>query len=438
MLAIAVDGRVVGDVVAVRGARPSVYRVALGRVRERHAHRLDRARPRAVAARGPPGARGQAADHARPAVRPRRAVRADPLRPRPAGDPRALREQPHRRAAARLPHVIRRTPRGRPTIEYTVIWSNEDGGTDTPALMARWGRTTDIEWIYRVTLDRRGRKALRRLPGARPRDPARSPARASAATRCCGPARATTTWLPVAARGRGLALPLPARHRRRSLPAGRAREAMMDANPWTYQVMAKEMAREGKLESPASPDTPALSDQRDYLFAEVKKTTAYPVAPPRRQLGRRRARGPAPRQRPLVTRPTTACPTGRSSATTRRRRRSSCRRGRRGRRRGGQGRRGPGRHAGRLHHHGHRAAPGLPAAPRLPARQAAPELVRQRHAEPGGAGGRALARALVLAERPCWTAAAFDRSLIGAALPARVLQPPAARGISRAQGRERS
>ena len=32
MLAIAVDGRVVGDVVAVWGARPSVYRVALGRV----------------------------------------------------------------------------------------------------------------------------------------------------------------------------------------------------------------------------------------------------------------------------------------------------------------------------------------------------------------------------------------------------------------------
>ena len=64
-----------------------------------------------------------------------------------------------------------------------------------------------------------------------------------------------------------------------SLPAGRMREAMMDANPWTYQVMAQEMAREGKLESPASADTPALSDQRDYLFAEVEKATSYPVAP---------------------------------------------------------------------------------------------------------------------------------------------------------------
>src|SRR3954447_13630897 len=47
VLAIAVDGRVVGDVVAVGGARPTVYRVALGRL-QRGKHivsiALDRAR----------------------------------------------------------------------------------------------------------------------------------------------------------------------------------------------------------------------------------------------------------------------------------------------------------------------------------------------------------------------------------------------------------
>ena len=46
-----------------------------------------------------------------------------------------------------------RTPAGAKVLEYSVIWSNEDGGTNTPALMARWGRTTDIEWIYHVELD---------------------------------------------------------------------------------------------------------------------------------------------------------------------------------------------------------------------------------------------------------------------------------------------
>src|SRR5262249_16855870 len=36
------------------------------------------------------------------------------------------------------------------TLKYTVIFSNEDGGTSTRSLMARWGRTTDIEHVYVV------------------------------------------------------------------------------------------------------------------------------------------------------------------------------------------------------------------------------------------------------------------------------------------------
>ena len=44
-------------------------------------------------------------------------------------------------------------------------------------------------------------------------------------------------------------LPLPLRTVPTALPADRAREAIMDANPWTYQVMAKEMLREGKIEA---------------------------------------------------------------------------------------------------------------------------------------------------------------------------------------------
>ena len=45
---------------------------------------------------------------------------------------------------------------GDTVLEYSVVWSNEDGGTASPALMARWGRTTDIEWIYRVEVDANG------------------------------------------------------------------------------------------------------------------------------------------------------------------------------------------------------------------------------------------------------------------------------------------
>jgi hypothetical protein len=54
----------------------------------------------------------------------------------------------------------------------------------------------------------------------------------------------------------------------------------MDLHPWTYRVMAQEMIREHKVEPVASPDTPAMSDQRNYLYLEVKKATAHPVVPP--------------------------------------------------------------------------------------------------------------------------------------------------------------
>src|SRR5207247_10557863 len=44
------------------------------------------------------------------------------------------------------------TSRGR-QFRYSVIFTNEDGGTATDRLMATWGRTTDIEFVYGVELD---------------------------------------------------------------------------------------------------------------------------------------------------------------------------------------------------------------------------------------------------------------------------------------------
>jgi hypothetical protein len=42
---------------------------------------------------------------------------------------------------------------GKGWLRYSAIMSHEDGGTAAPALMARWGRTTDIELAYEVELD---------------------------------------------------------------------------------------------------------------------------------------------------------------------------------------------------------------------------------------------------------------------------------------------
>jgi hypothetical protein len=175
-------------------------------------------------------------------------------------------------------HTTAADAQGNRTIEYTTIWSNEDEGTDTAALMARWGRTTDIEWIYRVTVDPAGRRIADAYQAAnhetKPFDGLHEADHPLLET---ATGNNNTAAVTDRSRTTGYRFFLDAA---RTLPAGRAREAVMDANPWTYQVMAQEMIREGKVEPVASPDTPLLSDQRDYLFAEVKKQTAYAASPP--------------------------------------------------------------------------------------------------------------------------------------------------------------
>ena len=65
----------------------------------------------------------------------------------------AFREVEYCRAVFRHPAAaVLRALRvdGEDTLQYTVIFSNEDGGTSTRALMGRWGRTTDIEYVYQT------------------------------------------------------------------------------------------------------------------------------------------------------------------------------------------------------------------------------------------------------------------------------------------------
>jgi hypothetical protein len=176
-------------------------------------------------------------------------------------------------------------PPGHRVLEYSLIWSNEDGGTDTPALMARWGRTTDIEWIYRVEVDQGGVA----VPGTavyqaanhdtlpfRGRYENRHPVleTCTANNNMCDQADGPMRLFLSAERTR---------------PAGRAREVLMDDNPWTYQLMAQEMVREGKVEHPSNPATPGMGDQRTYLYVELGKHTNGVQAPsdatPRVSLG---------------------------------------------------------------------------------------------------------------------------------------------------------
>ena len=161
---------------------------------------------------------------------------------------------------------------GHSVIEYSVVWSNEDGGTNTPSLMSVWGRTTDIEWIYRVEVDAKGRRVGSGV--------FQSPNHGTEAFH--GPYDGTHPVLQTCTSNNnvcdGKALkPLKqgrdpmrfALSTRDVLPADQPREHEMDIHPWTYQVMAREMLREHKV----GPSPAQIRDQRDYVYLSVTRTT---------------------------------------------------------------------------------------------------------------------------------------------------------------------
>jgi len=191
VLTVAVDGSYSQDVVLFAGAQRFTYDVALGRL-ARGRHRVTVAFDRAES---PPGALGANVTRLAPSL-----AAGDDLAARyaPILYGRDLPEIPGRyeNNATDVPlleyHTIATRADGTTTIEYTLIWSNEDGGTNTPALMARWGRTTDIEWIYRVVLDP-GAGSSPSSTRRRTTRPRRSGARRRAATRCSSTSPRTTT-----------------------------------------------------------------------------------------------------------------------------------------------------------------------------------------------------------------------------------------------------
>jgi hypothetical protein len=158
-------------------------------------------------------------------------------------------------------------------LTYTVIFSNEDGGTQTTALMARWGRTTDIEWACETKIRGEGETETI-FQGANHKD-----------TRFAGKFAADHPLMFVATinnnfsdQGRSemrfAPRPLPFDARKAS------REEMMDRHPWTYRVMADEMIREEKISAERKPGR-TINDLRNYVYFDISSNqtgTALSVA----------------------------------------------------------------------------------------------------------------------------------------------------------------
>lgn len=148
-------------------------------------------------------------------------------------------------------------------IRYSVIFTNEDGGTETTALMARWGRTTDIEWIYEVKLDARNKVVAATFQGVRheTRD-------------FQGKNESGHPALVVASDNNNVSDRGESEMRFALRPIAfdlshNSREEIMDRHPWIYRLMSAELAREGKI-SEASQAGYQVADPRRYLYLEAE------------------------------------------------------------------------------------------------------------------------------------------------------------------------
>ena len=154
------------------------------------------------------------------------------------------------------------TPRGR-QFRYSVIFSNEDGGTPTDRLMATWGRTTDIEFVYGVELDGNKRVLAEEFQG---------PGHEVPPFKGRHEARHPLQW--VSTENNMVSESGPTRVRYAPAPVkfdltGVSREAVMDAQPWLYAVMTKELAREGKIVADAPPGNTQIPDPRRFVYVEA-------------------------------------------------------------------------------------------------------------------------------------------------------------------------
>jgi hypothetical protein len=147
-------------------------------------------------------------------------------------------------------------------VRYTVIFTNEDGGTQTAALMARWGRGTDIEWVYQFRLH--GQKIVEETyQGVRHETKFFAGTRTGGSHPLFAVASDNNNFSDLACSAVRFA-PLPIRAR---LEAA-TRESVMDMYPQTYRVMTEELLREDRI-SATPVDINTIADPREYFYIEA-------------------------------------------------------------------------------------------------------------------------------------------------------------------------
>lgn len=158
-------------------------------------------------------------------------------------------------------------PGGATSLRYTMIFSNEDGGTQTSALMSRWGRTTDIEWVIETQIDAEG-KPLKSIYQGVNHETKTFRGSYEGDHPVLLVASDNNNFSDQGESGMRFALPPVAADLSQS-----PREAVMDRHPWTHTIMAEEMVREGKITAERTLGA-LISDLRQYIYIDAGSNQA--------------------------------------------------------------------------------------------------------------------------------------------------------------------
>ncbi len=285
VVSVHVDGNYRADVVLFRGETTGAYEVMLGPLaagKHRLAIQLEPGKSAA-------GAREVKVTSAEVRAFPQ----ADPLYRAIAHAPILYGRDESARSDTPLLayHEVTTNPAGGRNIQYTLVFSNEDGGTEPDGLMARWGRLVDIEFVYRLTLGPGGEvsneeyqakdhKVLAFTGAYEGKHPLIRVATLNNVFADTGSSRFRFALPPLEALG------------------DTAREEVLDAHPWSYEIMAQEWGREARegTERTAKAGTRAVSDPRELPVCRVQEWSGCRLAV-RCKAG---SRGQAARRRDVV------------------------------------------------------------------------------------------------------------------------------------------
>ena len=145
---------------------------------------------------------------------------------------------------------------------YSIIFTHEDGGTPTDRLMATWGRTTDVEFVYGT--ERTPDGVLHQEIQARNHD----------ILPFAGRRLGSHPLLWVSTENNMVSDSGP-EDAVRFGPAPEfvslenvSREVVMDKSPWTYAVMSAELRREGRIDAAGKPGSAKIPDPRRFAYLE--------------------------------------------------------------------------------------------------------------------------------------------------------------------------